>query len=209
MIWKGSVFLIFVKAVFPFFCVLLLSLTGCVEGDRGTEVENPDILENSRMGDPLDVPADLEPVNPVTPVEPGSVYGDVEGKMADYGSGGTGDVDGKMADYGGVNPSYVDGTTGFEHGMTGTDTGMGVGYADGLSASVWIAPEIEEDVVSVASWDEMKAHSHYRATSSGRVYDPVGTKEQSADLWVTAQESIDKAGQDLKDALNSLGHSHK
>lgn len=83
-----------------------------------------------------------------------------------------------------------------------TDGMTGGGYADGLSASSQVtAMEVAEPV---ASWSEMVAHSKYRATTKGRVYDPSGSQYYGEDLWIDAKHSIDEVGKDLKDALDNL-----
>lgn len=74
------------------------------------------------------------------------------------------------------------------------------GLPDGLNTSQWVTFD-EEPAQTVASWSEMVAHSHYRATTKGNVYDPAGTKNSSGDLWEDAKHSMDDVGKDIKDTM--------
>lgn len=83
-----------------------------------------------------------------------------------------------------------------------TESGFGA-YVEGMSVQTALLPE---EVEPVASWGEMVAHSKYRATSRGWVYDPLGSDYDGSDLWKDAQMSIDEAGRDIQRAMRDFGH---
>lgn len=175
------------KGILPLGLLLVLTLTACDRGNSYQEVEDveDDMASRGRImefqeGTGYMAPENAMELDPVNPILP-------------------------------VDPNM--GVAGGEQGIT---TESGIGYADsmvsqgyGFVMNLSSGGLVEGEVVETASYGEMKAHSKYRATSRGWVYDPAGTEYQFSDLWVDAQRSIDDAGREIQRAMTDFGHKEK
>lgn len=167
---------------------LMLSLTACVkEESTYQEGQGDENMGNSRMIVPEDDIVVDPPVVTADPTNPDMTGLDGYGDM--YGDGMMGDV--------GTGIMGADGMS-----MTTVEPG----YVNDVETASW---DGDLEAVTVASWEEMVAHSKYRATTNGKVYDPTGTETHVHDLWTEAKESIDEAGDDLKKAMENLGTKSK
>lgn len=143
--------------------------------EKGYEMESDSPMENSRMGGLTDDMVIPNGEMPYTPVEPGYTG---DGYVPEYADGYENSV----------GEAYGDGFSGV--------------HADGVLSSG--AVTLWEEGKPVAGWDEMVVHSKYRATTNGKVYDLLDDGSEKESLWQQARETVDKAGDDIKESLNNI-----